>query len=494
MHLCTGLIAIINGSIEHIDPDAQAKFSESAIVSFIEHQKTESKSSTQVTEDRVALIHYSLQEYFDQHGREYFPDTHDTMSIVCTLNLRRWLSVRRKHTNPRPRRNESSSPDTKDSRSEGLENFAFGVKFGSIDKELGADHSIIFSNHDCQQLLDDLDMKSPDPDIPLLEYAFNEVCAHARLAPAAQFGVAELLATYPLIYCMGFYKHKESYWGREGLYPVRQGRFMELEAVKLHVAVMNRFDTAVAHLLKSGAHPDSVMLPSQGSLLHNSTETGHLTMLLLEHGADPNRANRLGRTALHVVAARHGEDQASRREQIAVGRALVSAGAKINAIDKDGRTPLMDAANVGAVSLMGYLIEEGASVKWLNEQTGGTGRASLHENNSALSFAWAGDHFQCMKVLLEAGADYRITSTAGKMVIPNPKMDHQIKEGSTRTIFSYVASPKSIKLCRKSTHQAFWVEHNRVCISLDANLEACKESPTWTGVSESDVRRAHTWT
>ena len=71
----------------------------------------------------------------------------------------------------------------------------------------------------------------------------------------------------------------------------------------------------------------------KGQLLHDANHGhGARVKVWLQHGADPNARRADGQTALHLVAAR-----GVGRETI---RALVEAGAEINARDDRGRTPL----------------------------------------------------------------------------------------------------------------------------------------------------------
>ena len=60
--------------------------------------------------------------------------------------------------------------------------------------------------------------------------------------------------------------------------------------------------------------------------------------LALDRGADVNEANDAGQTALHVAAAQRGEEFI---------RFLVARGARLDAKDKQGRTPLDVALGLG---------------------------------------------------------------------------------------------------------------------------------------------------
>lgn len=73
--------------------------------------------------------------------------------------------------------------------------------------------------------------------------------------------------------------------------------------------------------------------------------------LLLATGADPTEADEVGFTALHLAA---------NRTHLAVCRALLRAGAPVDAVDDDGVTPLMGALNSGDRELLDTLVAAGA--------------------------------------------------------------------------------------------------------------------------------------
>jgi ankyrin repeat protein len=91
---------------------------------------------------------------------------------------------------------------------------------------------------------------------------------------------------------------------------------------------------------------------------------GHVEVVrvLLEGGANVDRANVLGGTALHV-AARYGH--------LDVCRLLLDWGAKVDRLDKWQYTPLHWAAGQGHLSVVKLLVERGAdvSVKSRNGRT-----------------------------------------------------------------------------------------------------------------------------
>ncbi|KAH7114772.1 ankyrin repeat protein, partial [Dactylonectria estremocensis] len=109
-----------------------------------------------------------------------------------------------------------------------------------------------------------------------------------------------------------------------------------------------------------------------------------LVELLLENGADPNRRERHGRTALHIAAGDGYSD---------IVRILVENGADVDA-KVHGWTPMLLAAKAWRFRIPDYLIERGANVNAADYH----GRRALH---------WAVHHggVTLARLLLQRGAE-----------------------------------------------------------------------------------------
>ena len=102
---------------------------------------------------------------------------------------------------------------------------------------------------------------------------------------------------------------------------------------------------------------------------------GHeaVVTLLLDNGADPNKATWRNWTPLHMAAAR-GDER--------VSRILIDRGAMVNTADVDGETPLHSAARNGNFKVYKLLVERGADVSYvMNPSKCQRGRLNFHSKH-----------------------------------------------------------------------------------------------------------------
>ncbi|KAN0131543.1 Ankyrin repeat-containing domain protein [Lactarius tabidus] len=133
---------------------------------------------------------------------------------------------------------------------------------------------------------------------------------------------------------------------------------------------------AVQFLLKYGA--DINAIGEQGfTSLCLATYRGCLKVatMLLEHKAEIDRPNIVGRTPLHLVSTRMDPDLPGEGERSILARLLVEHGADVDAQDEHNRTPLHFASYYGRSEIAQLLLDHGASHQAESIQ----GRTPLHE-------------------------------------------------------------------------------------------------------------------
>lgn len=133
-----------------------------------------------------------------------------------------------------------------------------------------------------------------------------------------------------------------------------------MDLIQLFTAV-GRGDVAATKVaLANGANPNTTHPIGGQTLLYNACFADNLPMieLLLEHGADPNQRieyhspvdGRIEKDIVVLMMARFSN----------AARALISAGADVNAADVNGVTPLMRASRNGNADVVRELLASGA--------------------------------------------------------------------------------------------------------------------------------------
>ncbi len=132
--------------------------------------------------------------------------------------------------------------------------------------------------------------------------------------------------------------------------------------------------------------------------LHVAAEAGlwGAASVLLKNGAHINGRDPAGNTPLHIGAA---------KGHTAFCRRLVEVGAKPDLPNRLGNAPLHGAAKNGHADIVTFFVGLGPRRVQVNRKN--------HHKNTALHVSTAAGHLPVVQVLMERGADWTISNTAG---------------------------------------------------------------------------------
>ena len=195
------------------------------------------------------------------------------------------------------------------------------------------------------------------------------------------------------------------------------------------LAVRSGDMAALKAALASGGGTEAQERMSQRTALHFAAESGNkdAVALLIEAKANPNAADRTGKTPVAMAAEKGHADalkallaaggDANVRDQVqgspllwASGLGtpetvtiLLAAGANPNIEDVNGMTPLMWAASIGRPETVGLLLAKGANPKAIDKLTGET----------ALMRSLRSGKFESIKMLMAASPDLEVKNSLG---------------------------------------------------------------------------------
>ena len=229
----------------------------------------------------------------------------------------------------------------------------------------------------------------------------------------------------------------------------------------------------IALLAGAGGDPNSRAKKNGATPLYQALSSkidAKAVSALLDAGADPDLHGEGGRTALHQAVGGNAWDNGADLEIV---RALIAAGADVNARDEDGLPPLFLAAmNKNSIPVINALIEAGADPKERITVNGVSGLTLLHaatandgngplvaallsegqnpdvQTNNGFTPMFAAirgnDESVVLNLLLQAGADVNARNDEGES--PLHVAARRLKPGLVRTLLEAGANPNRTNL------------------------------------------------
>lgn len=161
----------------------------------------------------------------------------------------------------------------------------------------------------------------------------------------------------------------------------------------LHLAAKHNHVPLIEWLLAEGL-PLDVRDDFSHSALHEAVSQGSMdaATLLLDKGADVHERDENGFALIHTV---------SFDDDLAMLRLLINAGAEVNDVSGGGDWPLKDACQSGDAAAVAFLLQTGADPDLTSS------------GETALFPAVSSDSLECVRLLLDAGAEVNATDCDG---------------------------------------------------------------------------------
>lgn len=180
-------------------------------------------------------------------------------------------------------------------------------------------------------------------------------------------------------------------------------------ASPLHAAAIGDQSEVIAFLLEAGADINAGD-NKKTTPLHVAASRSHMNAveILLDGGANPNAKSASGATALHEFLSTRRSREAAKTKHAAnrIITLLLDRGAKIEARDSHGITPLQLASRFASVESVGLLLQRGADIMATDDQ-----------RNTSLHAAAAMGRSDIIDLLLTAGADIEAANTKGNTAL-----------------------------------------------------------------------------